>query len=164
MDTRDALLEKYRSLLSFYLHQDRIATDLIYIFAIISSGLLSAVAFLASGETRPGRLIDLLCIAGAVVSLGWAIIFYRNTLYRVSSSIQARAVEKELGIYGLGHLIFEVREKIYREKKVIKNIKGEFRSLRIWERISTFKLFHFTTFCMAIFWLTMDAMFHIGWI
>lgn len=164
MDARDALFEKYRSLLSFYLHQDKMASDLIYIFAIISSGLLSAVTLIASGDPRPVGLLDLLCIAGAVVSLGWAIIFYRNTLYRVSSSIQARAVEKELEIYGLGHLVFEVRERIYREKKVIKNIKGEFRCLRMWERISTFKLFHFTTFCMAIFWLTIDAMFHTGWI
>lgn len=72
------LLKKYEKLLSYYIHQDKMAASLINIFTIATTGLLSAVAIVASIEPRLFILIDLLCIAGMMVSLEW-IIFLPET-------------------------------------------------------------------------------------
>lgn len=161
MNTEEALVERYKQLLAFYLHEDKLLWDIYYICIAINSAVVSALAIIISTTEAPANIVYVLCAVGIMVNLLAELVFSRSRIYIDSARFQAQMVEKTLEDMGLPFRILLTQELIKIESKTLKSHKGEYRKLRIWEKISAWILIRLSVAIMAILWLIFGIAFFL---
>ena len=162
MNTEEALVEKYKQLLAFYLHEDKLAWDLVYIYIGINSALVSALAIILSTKGTSTTIMYMLCFGGVIINLAMGLILNRNRVHHDSLRFQAGIVEKMLEKMGLSFQMFRTEELIRKEKKVLKSDEGEYRKLKFWERIPSLVLIRSSVITTVAFWVVFPIAFRLG--
>jgi len=156
MDTEEALLREYEKIIDLFMFQSREAWELVAIYMAVQIGLASAIVLLLSSERLASVSFgfSILFLAGAISSLAWGVMQYRNLMWRMNWLLAGLRLERQLNESGIMVNIFETERLAREEKKVLEFFEGKirFRYQRWWERIGMLRLVHYAMLVLAILW------------
>jgi hypothetical protein len=165
VSSEDALLRQYVKTVDLYMHEDRIAWELVSIYLALQVGIVSAIALLFTQyEAYLGTFrYALLFFAGGVSSLFFFFALYRSLMWRENWYLAGLRIERQLdpnpdlpdfGIFGI------MRRSRSHDKWKLKLFNDEdfsfrnirFRDQRLRERGGALKLFHVAMLIFSILW------------
>jgi len=155
----EILLREHEELIQLFIHEDKLAWNIIYFYIVANLGLSSALVILISSSSPFSFPAFFLCIIGS----GFGIIFYfafqRSKIHWHSRLYRALEIENKFNAHkDMEFKTFSSCEsKIWFEKppKCLKDAKGNYRKLKWRERREILGAIDRYTFGGAIIWVSL---------
>jgi hypothetical protein len=171
IDEARVLLSQYEKTVDLYMHEDRLAWELVSIYIVAQVGLVSAVAALlvTSSEHSVGTLrYYFLFLAGTFSSLAFFFALWRSRMWRqnwyfaglrIERQLAERRLIRDFSLISFG--TFEIMRRSERDKCALELSDDEdldlrkitYRKQRWRERIGALKILHWAMLAIAIVWL-----------
>jgi hypothetical protein len=158
-----ALFEQHKELINLFTQSDTLSWNLIYFYIVMNFAIISAIGLIYTNDNSlqvKELIIFGLCFLGFIISLGWFFIIFRNIVYVRAIILNGQYIENRLIENGYPFDTLTGWYKMISEDKIIlKNLLGEYRNLRWYEKISAINLILYAIPIVCIFWLIMSIYF-----